>query len=91
MWAVGGVCGYGGFVGVMGEWAVDLWVVGVSIVREIYGLYSVEHHKVEKLWDFPFIGFGDPPSPPPKSDETHFCNKTDSFVSGPSPPPYLKI
>ena len=49
MWAVGGVCGYGGFVGVMGEWAVDLWVVGVSIVRVIYGLYSVEHNKVEKL------------------------------------------
>ena len=34
---------------VMGEWAVGYWIVGVTSFQKIYGLYSVEHHKVENL------------------------------------------
>ncbi len=38
------------------------WIVGVTSFRKIYGLYSVEHHKVEK-WPFKmccgwFCGYG---------------------------------
>ena len=36
---------------VMGEWAVGQWIVGVTIFPKIFGLYSVEHHKVEK-WSY---------------------------------------
>ena len=50
-WAVGGFCGYGGSVWVMGEWAVDYWIVGVTSCQKIYGLYSVKHHKVDK-WSY---------------------------------------
>ena len=50
-WAVGGFCGYGGSVWVMGEWAVGYWIVGVTSFQKIYGLYSVKHHKVEK-WSY---------------------------------------
>ena len=46
---MGGFCGYGGSVWVMGEWAVGYWIVGVTSFQKIYGLYSVEHHKIEKL------------------------------------------
>ena len=45
---MGGFCGYGGPVWVMGEWAVGYWIVSVTSFQKIYGLYSVEHHKVEK-------------------------------------------
>ena len=31
----------------MGEWAVGYWIVGVTSFQKIYGLYGVEHHKVE--------------------------------------------
>ena len=48
---MGGFCGYGGPVWVMGEWAVGYWIVGITSFQKIYGLYSVEHHKVEK-WLF---------------------------------------
>ena len=40
-WVVGGFCGYGGSVWVMGEWAVGYWIVGVTSFQKIYGLYSV--------------------------------------------------
>ena len=43
-----GFCGYGGSVWVMDEWAVGYWIVGVTSFQKIRGLYSVEHHKVEK-------------------------------------------
>ena len=49
MWVVGGFCGSGGSVWVMGEWAVGQWIVGVTSFQKIYGLYSVEHHKVENV------------------------------------------
>ena len=49
MWVVGGFCGSGGSVWVMGEWAVGQWIVGVTSFQKIYGLYSVEHHKVENI------------------------------------------
>ncbi len=45
---MGGFCGYGGSVWVMGEWAGGVWRVGVASCERRYGLYSVEHHKVEK-------------------------------------------
>ena len=48
MWVVGRFCGYGGSVWVMGEWAVGQWIVIVTSFQKIYGLYSVERHKVEK-------------------------------------------
>ena len=47
MWVVGGFCGYGGSLWVMGEWAVGQWIVGVTSFQKIYGLYSVHYHKVE--------------------------------------------
>ena len=46
---MGGFCGYGGSVWVMGEWAVG--IVGITSFQKIYGLYSVKHHKVEK-WSY---------------------------------------
>ena len=54
-WAVGGFCGYGWSVWVMGEWAVGYWIVGIMSFQKIYGLYSVKHHKVEK-WPYK-VGF----------------------------------
>ena len=45
---MGGLCGYGGSLWVMGKWAVGQWIVGVTSFQKIYGLHSVEHHKVEK-------------------------------------------
>ena len=41
MWVVGGFCGYGGSVWVMGEWAVGQWIVGVISFQKIYGLYGL--------------------------------------------------
>ena len=41
---VGRFCGYGGSVWVMGEWAVGYWIVGVTSLQKIFGLYSLEHH-----------------------------------------------
>ena len=35
----------------IGEWAVSFWIVGVTSFQKIYGLYSVEHHKVE-IWSY---------------------------------------
>ena len=46
-WVVGGFCGYGGSVWVMGEWAVGYWIVGVTSFQKIYGLYGLKHHIVE--------------------------------------------
>ena len=43
-----------GFVGrvrsvlAIGEWAESHWIIGAISFHKIYGLYSVEHHKVEK-------------------------------------------
>ena len=48
---VGGFCGYGGSVWVMGGWVLGYWLVGVTSFQKIHGLYSVEHHKVEK-WPY---------------------------------------
>ena len=42
------ICGwYGGPMWLMGEWAVGP-IVGDIRFQKIFGLYSVEHHKVEK-------------------------------------------
>ena len=49
MWVVDGFCWCGGSVWVIGEWAVGQWIVGVTIFLDIYGLYGVEPHKIEKL------------------------------------------
>ena len=49
MWVVGGFCGYGGSVWVMGEWAVGQWIVGVTSFQKIYGLYGLKHHIVDLL------------------------------------------
>ena len=42
-----------------GQWVY--WIVGVTSFQKIYGLYSVEHHKVEK-WSYKvgcgFCGYG---------------------------------
>ena len=37
-WVVGGFCGYGGSVLVIGEWAVGYWIVGVISFQKIHGL-----------------------------------------------------
>ena len=34
---MGGFCGYGGSVWVMGEWAVGYWIVGVTSFQKMYG------------------------------------------------------
>ena len=44
---MGGFCGYGGSVWVIGEWAVGYWIVGVTSFQKIYGLYGLKHHIVE--------------------------------------------
>ena len=49
MWVVGGFCGYGGSVWVMGEWAVGHWIVGVTSFQKIYGLYGLKHLTVDLL------------------------------------------
>ena len=46
-WVVGGFCGYGGSVWVMGEWAVGHWLVGVTSFQKIYGSYGQKHEIVE--------------------------------------------
>ena len=51
MWVVGGFCGYGGSVWVMGEWAVGQWIVGVTSFQKIYGLYGLKHHTFDK-WSY---------------------------------------
>ena len=48
---MGGFCGYGGSVWVIGEWAVGYWIVGVTSFQKIYGLYGLKHHIVEKSGD----------------------------------------
>ena len=40
MWVVGGLCGYGGSVWVMGEWGVCQWIVDITSFQKIYGLYG---------------------------------------------------
>ena len=44
---MGGFCGYGGSVWVMGEWGVGYWIVGVTSFQKIYGLCGLKHHIVE--------------------------------------------
>merc|ERR1712208_103727 len=34
-------------MGVMGEWAVGYWMVGVTSFQKIYGLYGLKRHIVE--------------------------------------------
>ena len=46
---MGGFCGYGGSVWVMGEWAVGQGIVGVTSFQKIYGLYGLKHHTVDLL------------------------------------------
>ena len=43
---MGGFCGCGGSVWVIGEWAVGYWIVGVTSFQKIYGLYGLKHHIV---------------------------------------------
>ena len=38
----------------IGEWAESHWIIGVTSFQKIYGLYSVEHHKVEK-WPYKVV------------------------------------
>ena len=38
------------------EWAESHWIIGVIRFQKIYGLYSIEHHKVEK-WSY-YVGCG---------------------------------
>ena len=47
MWVVGGFCGSGGSVWVMGEWSVGQWIVGVISFQKMYGLYGLKHQIVE--------------------------------------------
>ena len=47
MWVVGGFCGYGGSVWVMGEWAVGQWIVGVTSFQKIFGLCGLKCHIVD--------------------------------------------
>ena len=47
MWIVGGFCGYGGSVWVMGELAVGQWIVDVTSFQKIYGLYGLNHQIIE--------------------------------------------
>ena len=53
---MGGFCGYGGSVWVMGEWAVVYWIVGVTSFQKIYGLYGLKHHILEKHGDVTKVG-----------------------------------
>ena len=46
---MGGFCGYGGSVWVMGEWAVGHWIVGILSFQKMYGLYGLKHHTVDLL------------------------------------------
>ena len=41
MCVVGGFCGYGGSVWVMGEWGVGQWIVDITSFQKIYGLYGL--------------------------------------------------
>ena len=49
MRVVGGFCGYGGSVWVMGEWAVGQWIVGVTSFQKIFGLCGLKCHIME-IW-----------------------------------------
>ena len=53
---MGGFCGYGGSVWVMGEWAVGYWIVGVTSIQKIYGLYGLKSHIVEISGDVTIYG-----------------------------------
>ena len=46
---MGGFCGYGGSVWVMGEWAVGQWIVGVTSFQKIFGLCGLKCHIME-IW-----------------------------------------
>ena len=50
MWVVGGLCGYGGSVWVMGEWAVGQWIVSITSFQKIYGLYGLNILKKALQW-----------------------------------------
>ena len=49
---MGGLGGFGWTVWVMGEWPLSQWILitELSVMRfqKIFGLYGVEHHKVEE-------------------------------------------
>ena len=49
MWVVGGFCGSGGSVWVMGEWAVGQWIVGVTSFQKIFGLCGLKCH-IREIW-----------------------------------------
>ena len=40
---MGGFCGYGGSVLVMGEWAVGYWIVGVTSFKKI--VHKILHRR----------------------------------------------
>ena len=50
MWVVGGFCGYGGSVWVMGEWGVGQWIVDITSFQKIYGLYGLNILKKVLQW-----------------------------------------
>ena len=36
-----------GLVGLVGEWAVGQWIVGVMSFQKMYGLYGLTHHAMD--------------------------------------------
>ena len=44
---------------VMGEWLVGQWIVGVISFQNIFGLYGLECHIVEKRWGVTLEGWTD--------------------------------
>ena len=50
MCVVGGFCGYGGSVWVMGEWGVGQWIVDITSFQKIYGLYGPNILKKVLQW-----------------------------------------
>ena len=71
---MGGFCGYGGSVWVMGEWSVGYWIVGVTSFQKIYGLYGLKHLKVEISGDVTKVGRTDN-QPTRKDRATQLLNR----------------
>ena len=79
-WFVGGFCGYGRSVCVMGEWAVGFWIVGVTSFLKIYGLYGLKRQIVEISGDVTKAGRTDN-QPTRKDRATQLLNReTLSFA-----------
>ena len=50
-WVVGGSCGYGGSV-----WVMGYWIIGVTSFQKIYGSYVLKHLEVEISEDVTEVG-----------------------------------